>query len=421
MAMKLTEASEVLDDRIDEFTELVKQGHNLEDGAFGNAASQSTSEIVAVGRIACDTSEGRLNAASLVLETSRRSGAGVRVPLKVGSLPAFEFFPGRIVALRGSNPSGDFFTATEVLSIPLLLNAASHASKLDEFNDRLTTASGETQALNVLVAAGPYTTDVDLSFSALHELLSVARTSCADSLILLGPFIDAEHPLIRTGDYDAPPTGPNSDVPTLSDLFRHHISTVLSSFSAEVPSCNIMIVPSLRDAVSRHAAWPQDRFPKAELGLPKQSSCLTNPMTFSLNEIMLGVSSLDTLDMLRREECVGGTSRQNQSSVLDRGPRALIEQRHFLPLFPPTAREGLPAPTATEEIMDVDEDAGEEKLRTGFLPIGASIDLSYLKLGEWITARPDVLITPSALPPFARVRFLLNSSVSYLFLEKRRY
>lgn len=82
MAMHLSEASEVLDDRIDEFQSLIQAHHGLDDSAFGNAAAQATNEIIAVGRIASDSPEGKLNAASLVLETSRRTGAGIRVPLK---------------------------------------------------------------------------------------------------------------------------------------------------------------------------------------------------------------------------------------------------------------------------------------------------------------------------------------------------
>ena len=64
----------------------------------------------------------------------------------------------------------------------------------------------------------------------------------------------------------------------------------------------------------------------------------------------------------------------------------MIEQRHFFPLFPPTAREHMPK-------------AGTES----GLATGAMLDVGYLKLGEWWNARPDVLITPSMLPPFVKV------------------
>src|SRR5262249_47773427 len=99
MAMRLNESSEVLDERIDDCLAVVQKHHNLEDSAFGNAAAQSTSEIIAVGRIASDTPDGKLNSASLMLEMSRRMGAGLRVPLKIDALNTYQFFPGQIVAL----------------------------------------------------------------------------------------------------------------------------------------------------------------------------------------------------------------------------------------------------------------------------------------------------------------------------------
>ncbi len=124
LAMKLSESSEVLDDRIDEFVSLVMDHHKLDESDFGSAASQTTADIVVVGRIASDSPEGRLNAASLVLELSRRMGNGLRVPVNLARLKGYQFFPGQIVAFRGSNASGDAFTVNEVLDVPLLPNAA---------------------------------------------------------------------------------------------------------------------------------------------------------------------------------------------------------------------------------------------------------------------------------------------------------
>ena len=410
MAMKLSEASEVLDDRIDEFLELVQVYYNIENGAFGNPASQSTSEIIAVGRIALDSNEGRLNTASLVLETSRRTGAGLRVPLGIDSLQSYSFFPGQIVAVRGTNASGDFFTIREVLQIPLLPQPASQPSELDACNARLLdTPSSDPSSprpLTILIASGPYTTDNSLDFSPLHTLLDTAISSVADALILIGPFLDAEHPLIRTGDFDLPPSATKPDQATLTDVFRHYISSSLQSLTARLPTCSIILVPSLRDAISRHAAFPQDKLPKKELGFSRQVSVVTNPMTLTMNEFVIGMSSLDILDMLRREECVGGKAKTQ--NLLERGARAVIEQRSFLPLFPPTARESLPAVGAANDGGKYTNGSDEKENVTpsSFLPLGTMVDTSYLKLGEWLNVRPDVLISPSILNPFAKVSLL---------------
>jgi DNA polymerase alpha subunit B len=432
MAMKLSEASEVLDDRIDEFRQLIQEHHNLDDSAFGNPSLQSPSEIIAVGRICSDSSEGKLNTASLVLEGSRRFGTGRRVPLRVDALQSYNFFPGQIVALRGTNASGDFFTVTEILPLPLLNQPASKPDDLDIHNTRLLDTPesdpSNPRPLTILIAAGPYTTDLDLDFSPLHALLENAISTSADALILTGPFLDAEHPLIRTGDFDIPPHVTNPDHATMTDLFRHHISTALTTFSRTLPTCTVILVPSLRDAHQKHSVWPQDKFPKRELGLPKQVHCVTNPMTLSMNEIIVGVCSLDVLDMLRREEVVAGRARGG--NLYERAARNVIEQRSFLPVFPPTGRERLTAPAPVKETVFKNgggkgdgEKEGEEPQREEedgpgpFLPLGTMLDTSYLKLGEMLNVRPDVLISPSVLQGTVKVSTYLPRLTLFPYLR----
>lgn len=387
MAMKLSESSEILDDRIDEFATLIQKHHNLEDSEFGNAANQSTREIIAVGRIASDSLEGKQNKTSLVLETSRRTGAGLRVPLKVDSLPSVQFFPGQIVALRGINASREYFAVHEVLSVPLLPSPASHPTDIASTNERLDSISGE-QPLNLMLASGPFTADDNLDFDPLVTLCEKAAEQCADTLILTGPFIDLEHPLIASGDFEMPELkGLDPDTATLSTLFRHCISRPLNQLASAVPSITIILIPSVRDAVSKHVSWPQEMLFKRELGLPpKQAKVVPNPVTISLNETVVGLCSSDVLSELRQEEVLGG--KPTESNLLTRLPRYLVEQRHFSPVFPPSSRENLPKSGAPG------------------LPMGAMLDLRYLKLGEWWNVRPDVLITPSVLPPFVKVNIL---------------
>merc|ERR1711971_1085779 len=110
----------------------------------------------AVGRIACDQPNGKLNAASVVIETSRRMGAGLRIPLKFQDGVAYDVFPGKIMACRGTNVSGEYFSVAEILPIPQLPPPASSPLELDVHNDRLTDSSGDTTPLNMMVASGPY-------------------------------------------------------------------------------------------------------------------------------------------------------------------------------------------------------------------------------------------------------------------------
>ncbi|RYO86883.1 hypothetical protein DL762_004547 [Monosporascus cannonballus] len=403
LAMKLSEASEILDDRIDEFMKLVKDRHSLDDDAFGSAASQSTTEVVAVGRIASDSSEGKLNAASLVLETSRRTGVGRRIPLNMQQLNGrFQVFPGQIVAFRGINTSGMEFAVHEALEIPLLPNAASAPSAIEAHRQRLRgvgTGSGpdamdtddgddDPPPLNVIFGSGPYTADDNLDFEPLHALCSLAADTYADAVVLMGPFVDADHPLVAAGDFDLPEdavaAGVDPDTATLATVFKHLVSPALNRLAAANPAATIVLVPSVRDAVARHVAWPQDAFPRKDLGLPRSARVVGNPMALKINEAVVGLSSHDALWDLRQEELVG--ARPADPHLFPRLARHLLEQRHYFPVFPPTDRARLPR-TGTED----------------GIPTGAVLDTSYLKLGEMVNVRPDVLVVPSALPPFVRV------------------
>lgn len=407
LAMKLSEASEILDDRIDEFTTLVMDHHKIDYEAFGSAASQSTSEIVAVGRIASDAAEGKLNAASVVLETSRRMGGGLRVPLDLSRFQSgtggFQFFPGQIVALRGTNSSGSAFSVSQILEIPLLPNAASTHATLAAHRDRMRGGDSADDdimdvdgsdgvkkgpaPLNILFASGPYTADDNLDFEPLHTLVSKASDTSVDSVVLAGPFLDADHPLIATGDFDLPDDAVvDPDTATLTTLFRYLIAPALQRLAAANPSVTILLVPSVRDVIDKHVSWPQDAFPRRELGLPKAARIVGNPITLSMNEMVLGVSSQDVLYELRHEEVTGG--RLTDANAMSRACRYLLEQRHYFPLFPPVDRRKLLK-------TGVDEGRG--------IATGPMLDTSYLKLGEMVNVRPDVLITPSTLPPFAKV------------------
>lgn len=383
MAMHLSESSEMLDERIDNFTTLIQKAHNMEDAAFGNAAAQSTSEIIAVGRIACDTAEGKLNAASLVLEMSRRMGAGLRVPLKVDTLPSYQFFPGQIVALRGTNASGLYFSVKEVLSVPKLPLPSSLPTTIETINDRLEVSedSPSTNPLNVMIASGPFTAEDNLDFEPFQTLCDKAEESMVDALILNGPFLDIEHPLLASGDFELPDMHNLDKDASLSALFRLFISAPLQRLCSAVPSITIIMVPSVRDALSKHVSWPQDRLTRKDAApLPKQVTMLPNPTFVSLNEVVFAVSSQDILYELSREQLSHGPG----PDLLTRLPGYLIEQRHFFPLYPPVSREKLSSNGVVKAT-------------------GACLDIGYLKLGEWMQVKPDVLILPSMLTPSVKV------------------
>lgn len=258
MHQKLTEASEVLDDRIDEFMNFVQEHYQFADEQFGNPSTASPSEVVVVGRIASDSLDGKLNTASMVLESSRRMGAGSRIPLKLDAIRSFSFFPGQIVAVKGVNASGNYFAVSEILEIPTLPTTATSASEMTAIASRLSAGP-----LTIMVASGPYTTEDNLHFEALDEICRRAVETSPDVVILTGPFIDSEHSLIKIGDFDIEGVD-GQENGTLEDLFRVKISRKIKRIEKSL----VLLVPTIRDAVSRHISFPQEPIKKRILELP---------------------------------------------------------------------------------------------------------------------------------------------------------
>jgi len=258
MHQKLTEASEYLDDRIDDYALAIQKEHNIPDEDFGNPASVSPTEITVVGRIVSDSLEGKLNVASVLLESSRRMGAGARVKLKLDAIKSFSFFPGMLVALKGNNPSGGYFAVSSILDPPAPNRAASSVDLLETNGRKL-----EPRGLNIVSAAGPYTTDDNLLFEPLEELCNKVALTCPEVLILTGPFIDTEHPLVANGNFDV---DLNDGIGgAVEALFRERITPHLS----KLPKTLVILVPSTRDAISKHVSFPQEPFQRAPLALPK--------------------------------------------------------------------------------------------------------------------------------------------------------
>ncbi|KAK7206116.1 DNA polymerase alpha subunit B N-terminal-domain-containing protein [Myxozyma melibiosi] len=414
MRQALLEASEFLDERIEAFGELV-QTHLREQLLGGDKKCEdpvllaaierlaspnavSHEDVVVVGRIVSDSvhaaDSARLNEKSMLLECSRRMGSGVRVPLKFALSPAssssssssdasaaitmsgpVSFFPGQIVALRGSNPSGSEFVVKAILKMPELAYPVSPISTLR------TTASGPTR---MMVAKGPFTTQDNLEFAPLAALVDSAISSNVDVVVLLGPFVDVLHP--RLND---PAALPAQGIATLEDLFRTCVSQHLRRLEAASPNCQILLVPDCgaREAVQRHLSFPVPPVTggaetKKQLGLPRRAKWLSNPAFVAVNSSVLAIANVDVLMQMSKVEHIvrvpnpasstpGSQGEEFERSAMVRGVRNLMLQRSLYPVFP--------SDPATP------------------------LEVSYLGLADMNIARPDILIVPSAQRYFAKV------------------
>jgi DNA polymerase alpha subunit B len=66
-----------------------------------------------------------------------------------------------------------------------------------------------------LTAAGPFTTSDNLAYEPFVELLAYARKKCPNLLVLMGPFVDRDHPHIKQGNVDK----------TFANIFEEQVRT----------------------------------------------------------------------------------------------------------------------------------------------------------------------------------------------------
>ncbi|XP_048318477.1 uncharacterized protein LOC107428341 [Ziziphus jujuba] len=352
-----------LENRIRKHTTTLVSSGLYEEPVDPTVSSQKS--IVTVGMICCD-GEGHLNEKSTMLQSSVEHSGGQRVRLELQNLSQYSIFPGQIVGIEGHNPSGHCLVASKIVdSIPLSssndLNL--HPSKKQALSEEIqsTDSSGRQAELSVIIASGPFTTTDNLLFEPLVELLSYANRKLPQLLILLGPFVDSEHPEIKRGTVDQ----------SFDEIFHQEIIRRLQDYVEYIGShARVILVPSIRDA-NHDFVFPQPAFDIHPPDLKHQITSLTNPGIFEANQVKIGCCSVDILKHLSGEEISRNPKDGAPIDRMGRLAKHILGQRSFYPLYPPA--EGIP------------------------------LDFSLASEALEISLIPDILILPSDMKYFVKI------------------
>lgn len=352
-----------LENRIRKHANALVSSGLYEEPTDPTVASQRT--LFAVGMICCD-GDGHLNDKSVLLQSSVEHSGGQRVRLDLHKLGEFSLFPGQVVGIEGSNPSGHCLIASKLVDqIPLPVDAVVdvHPSMKQALDQEIhsTVVISRPEEISMIIAAGPFTTTDNLYFEPLKELISYAKRKQPQLLILLGPFVDSEHPQIKKGTTDS----------SFDEIFHLEILRRLQDYVEYMGSeVRAILVPSIRDA-NHDFVLPQPPFDIQPPHIIHQITSLTNPGTFEANQIKVGCCTVDVLKQLSGEEMSRCSKDGTSNDRMGRLANHILNQRSFYPLYPPA--EGIP------------------------------LDFSLAQEALTISTIPDIIILPSDMKYFIKV------------------
>lgn len=237
-----------------------------------NVDEVSQDEVFTIGRIFCEYG-GKLDATSAMLLGSNELVCRT-VRLNFSNSKPFSVFPGQVVMTSGLNPRGDTLMVGEIITDKFPLKAA-ETPKIN-------------QEINLVIAAGPFTNSEDLHYDPLNDLLLYCKDNKPDCLILIGPFMDCDHNVIR---------GEILLDKSFETFFEEMLSSIVEVVGQDVTIC---CVSSYKDVCADSV------YPTLPMTVQKTFTnvfMLPDPSIVELkNGLVLGVTSVDVADHILEYE-----------------------------------------------------------------------------------------------------------------------
>jgi len=203
-----------------------------------------------IGRICNEAHSGKINSTSVLIEGDRLKSNGARIPLDLNSKKGLKYslFPGQMVAVEGINGSGRKIVVEKLCE---------GLQPLHPPQSGINNLGGRSDALKAYIVAGPYTTNSDLNYKPLLDLLGSVLSELPDVVFLIGPFVDVTQPLLKDGDpvleYTEEDGSTVKRYVTYETLFAAKIAKELEDlYEDEALRTKFVLVPSLNDAIAEH-------------------------------------------------------------------------------------------------------------------------------------------------------------------------
>ncbi|XP_053658490.1 DNA polymerase alpha subunit B [Anopheles marshallii] len=296
--------------------------------------------------VATSVSAGGRNQASklAIVDFDEHTLRYTRLDLSKVKVPSWwSLFPGQTVLLEGINPRGLMFSVSQIHCERTLMLPRTPTS-LDK-------------TLTIVIASGPFTDRDDLLYEKLSNLLVYCSNNPPDVLILTGPFADANCKLYA------------EVAETFDEYFEKIIGTIMNTVGGQT---EVFVVANHDDLVSSFV-YPTPPYKVASFY--KNLHFLPDPCLFSIEDLEIGVTTVDVIKQLIESECTAahvamGSAASAGGDKIKRAYGHLFHQASFYPLNPPS--EDVP------------------------------LDVDMLNEFGRLTRVPNVMICPSALNRYVR-------------------
>ncbi|KAG0693510.1 DNA polymerase alpha subunit B [Chionoecetes opilio] len=259
--------------------------------------------ISTLGRIHCGPST-RLEADGIMFEGMMDSWRmGKVVPLDLSQVKGFSLFPGQIVGIKGTNSTGDKLHVQELVD-----------GKVPPEPSSPITITPGTGPVQLVVAGGPFTTTSNLLYEPLSDFLTTVRDNPPHVLILLGPFLDAGHPLLVSNDLGE----------THDTIFKRCLRIIAKALEGTLTQ--VVLVPSSRDVCSSIV------YPTPPYDVPGGNFIrVSDPALLDIEGVVVALTATDILFHIGKKEI--STPPQTRDR-LGRLAHHILKQRSFYPLYP---------------------------------------------------------------------------------------
>jgi DNA polymerase alpha subunit B len=269
MSLKISESNEIMNDYIDEFSEIIKNKFEID--SWGQFSVESPAENYYIGRVRYHWNKNKLDDKSVMFEGSSYITNNETITLDLSRLSQYSLFAGQVMACKATNESGKTLIVRDIIDIEKTISLPKQMPTIKE-------------ALNLVVAVGPFTKPETLNWEPLKSLTKYAKQYEPDFLIIIGPLIDSMNEKLLSSD---------DSIERLFNSQMRFLNEELTNIKTEA-----IIISSVKDlnTFSVLPTMPFNAFKSPKIHF------YPNPTVLDISGVIIGMTSTDVLLHLSKEE-----------------------------------------------------------------------------------------------------------------------